>query len=48
VSAPTSLAVELAREARMTLLGFLRGEDYNVYAGSERLGLGAMGRGASH
>jgi FdhD protein len=48
VSAPTSLAVELANEARMTLVGFLRGEDYNVYAGSERLGLGAMGRGASH
>ena len=48
VSAPTSLAVELAQEARMTLVGFLRGEDYNVYAGPERLGLGAMGRGASH
>ena len=48
VSAPSSLAVELAHEARMTLVGFLRGEDYNVYAGPERLGLGAMGRGASH
>jgi len=48
VSAPTSLAIELAQEARMTLVGFLRGEDYNVYAGPERLGLGAMGRGASH
>lgn len=48
VSAPTSLAVELAQTAGMTLVGFLRGEDYNVYAGPERLGLGAMGRGASH
>ena len=48
VSAPTSLAIQLAEEAQMTLLGFLRGEDYNVYAGPERLGLGPMGRGASH
>ena len=48
VSAPTSLAIELAHEAKMTLLGFLRGEDYNVYAGPERLGLGSMGRGATH
>ncbi len=48
VSAPTSLAIDLAQEAGMTLLGFLRGEDYNVYAGPERLGLGPMGRGASH
>jgi FdhD protein len=48
VSAPTSLAIELAHEADMTLLGFLRGEDYNVYAGPERLGLGSMGRGATH
>jgi len=48
VSAPTSLAIELAKESKMTLLGFLRGEDYNVYAGPERLGLGPMGTGASH
>jgi FdhD protein len=48
VSAPTSLAIELAQESNMTLLGFLRGEDYNVYAGPERLGLGPMGRGTTH
>ena len=48
VSAPTSLAIDLAQEAGMTLLGFLRGEDYNVYTGPERLGLGPMGRGTSH
>ncbi|MDJ0911597.1 MAG: formate dehydrogenase accessory sulfurtransferase FdhD [Woeseiaceae bacterium] len=37
VSAPSSLAVDLAREFRMTLLGFLRGESFNVYAGEARL-----------
>lgn len=37
VSAPSSLAVSLAREFSMTLVGFLRGDTYNVYAGGERL-----------
>jgi FdhD protein len=37
VSAPSNLAVELADEAGMTLVGFLRGETMNVYAGSERV-----------
>jgi FdhD protein len=37
ISAPSSLAVEFARESGQTLVGFLRGRSMNVYAGAERL-----------
>ncbi|WJV45228.1 formate dehydrogenase accessory sulfurtransferase FdhD [Streptomyces flavofungini] len=39
VSAPSSLAVDLAAETGLTLVGFLRGSSMNVYAGEHRLAL---------
>lgn len=40
VSAPSSLAVDLAAESGLTLVGFLRGETMNVYAGEQRITVG--------
>ncbi|GIG63757.1 FdhD protein [Phytomonospora endophytica] len=36
VSAPSTLAVDLAAELGMTLVGFLRGDSMNVYTGTSR------------
>ncbi|MEO8898254.1 MAG: formate dehydrogenase accessory sulfurtransferase FdhD, partial [Candidatus Dormibacter sp.] len=42
VSAPSQLAVDLAEASGMTLIGFLRGEQMNVYAGYQRVQAGAL------
>ena len=37
ISAPSTLAVEFARDSGQTVIGFLRGQRMNVYSGAESL-----------
>lgn len=37
VGAPSALAVSLAQQFNITLIGFLRGASFNIYAGAERV-----------
>src|SRR6266516_3151001 len=44
ISAPSSLAVEFARESGQTLVGFLRGETFNLYSHALRISGTGLGR----
>lgn len=37
VGAPSSLAIQMAEEWNITLIGFLRGERFNIYSGTQRV-----------
>ena len=39
VSAPSSLAIDVADRFGMTMIGFLRGDTFNIYTGAHRIAL---------
>jgi FdhD protein len=42
ISAPTALAIRTAEEAGMTLVALTRGEDFEIFAGAERIDTGSV------
>jgi len=37
IGAPTTLAIELAEENNITVVGFLKNKSFNIYCGAERI-----------